>query len=160
LEEAFQGTTRVLEWEDGRKIEAKIPPGVKSGSRVRLSGQGGYGSSGGQAGDLYLKIEVLPHERFQREGDDLKVTLPVDLYTAILGGRVPVSTLDRTVKLTIPPETDNGKQFRLRGLGMPTLKNPDKRGDLYAVVSIQIPHNLSEQEKQLFEQLQEARPSA
>lgn len=157
LEEAFHGTTRTLEWEDGRKIEAKIPRGVKNGSKVRLGGQGGLGSSGGQAGDLYLKVKVQPHDRFQREGDDLKTTVPVDLYTAVLGGKVSVSSLDRTVSLTIPPETDNGKQFRLRGLGMPNLRNPDKRGDLYAVVSIQIPHNLNEEEKKLFSQLKEAR---
>lgn len=86
--------------------------------------------------------------------------MPVDLYTAVLGGKVPVSSLDRTINLTIPPETDNGKQFRLQGLGMPKLRNPDKRGDLYAAVSIQIPHNLSKEEKQLFRQLQEARNSA
>lgn len=160
LEEAFHGTTRTLEWEDGRKIEAKIPRGVKTGSRVRLGGQGGSGSGGGQVGDLYLRVKVRPHDRFQREGDDLKTTVPVDLYTAVLGGKVPVSSLDRTVNLTIPPETDNGKQFRLRGLGMPNLQNPDKRGDLYAIVSIQIPHNLSKEEKQLFRQLKEARNSA
>jgi curved DNA-binding protein len=157
LEEAFHGTIRTLEWEDGRRIEAKIPPGVKTGSRVRLSGQGGYGSSGGQAGDLFLKVKVLPHARFQREGDDLKTTISVDLYTAILGGQVPVTSLDRVVNLTIPAETGNGKQFRLRGLGMPNLRNPDKRGDLYAIVSIEIPRNLSEKEKQLFEQLRAAR---
>lgn len=157
LEEAFHGTTRTLEWEDGKRIEAKIPPGVKNGSRIRLSGQGGYGSGGGQAGDLYLKVKVLPHERLQREGADLKTEIPVDLYTAVLGGQVPVRSLDRTVNLTIPPETDNGKQFRLRGLGMPKLRDPDKRGDLYAIVSIQIPRNLSEREKQLFRQLQIAR---
>jgi len=83
----------------------------------------------------------------------------VDLYTAVLGGKVAVSSLDRTVNLTIPPETDNGKQFRLRGLGMPKLRNPDERGDLYAEVSIQLPHNLSEEEKELFRQLKEARNS-
>lgn len=159
LEEAFHGTTRSLEWEDGRKIEAKIPRGVKSGSRVRLGGQGGLGNSGGQAGDLYLRVKVRPHDRFQRERDDLKTTVSVDLYTAVLGGKVSVSSLDRTVSLTIPPESDNGKQFRLRGLGMPNLRNPDKRGDLYAGVSIQIPHNLSEEEKQLFRQLRAARDS-
>ena len=160
LEEAFQGTSRTLEWEGGRKIEAKIPPGVKTGSRVRLGGQGGSGSSGGESGDLYLKIKVRPHDRFQREGDNLKTTVPVDLYTAVLGGKVSVSSLARTVNLTIPPETDNGKQFRLRGLGMPNLRDPDKRGDLYAVVSIQVPHNLTEEEKKLFRQLKEARKNA
>ena len=160
LEEAFHGATRLLEWEDGRKIEAKIPRGVKTGSRVRLGGQGGSGSSGGQAGDLYLRVKVLPNQRFQREGDDLKTTVAVDLYTAVLGGKVPVETLDRTVNLTIPPETNNGKQFRLSGLGMPNVRHPDKRGDLYAIVSVQIPQDLSEKEKQLFKQLREARGSA
>lgn len=160
LEEAFHGTTRSLEWEDGRRIEAKIPRGVKTGSRVRLGGQGSTGGGGAQAGDLYLRIKVRPHKRFQREGDDLKSTLPVDLYTAVLGGKVPVSSLDRTVNLTIPPETENGKQFRLRGLGMPNLRNPDNRGDLYAVVSVEIPQDLSEEEKRLFRQLKQARGSA
>lgn len=160
LDEAFHGTTRTLEWEDGRKIEAKIPPGVKTGSKIRLGGQGGSGSSGGQSGDLYLKVKVRPDDRFQREGDNLKTTVPVDLYTAVLGGKVPVNSLDRTVNLTIPPETDNGKQFRLRGLGMPKLSSPKKHGDLYAVVSVQIPHNLNKEEKQLFRQLQKARSSA
>ncbi len=157
LEEAFHGTTRGLEWENGRKIDAKIPRGVKTGSKVRLGGQGGSGSSGGKSGDLYLNVKVRPHDQFQREGDDLKITLPVDLYTAVLGGKVPVSSLDRTVTLTIPPETNNGKQFRLRGLGMPNLRKPDKRGDLYAVVSIQLPQNLNEDEKKLFTQLRDKR---
>jgi len=157
LEEAFHGTTRALEWEDGRRIEAKIPPGVKTGSRIRLSGQGGYGSGGGQAGDLYLKVKVRPNERFQREGSNLKTTIPVDLYTAVLGGRVPVNSLDRTVNLNIPPETANGRQFRLRGLGMPRLGNTDERGDLFAEVSIQMPDNLSEEEKELFRQLRSLR---
>lgn len=157
LEEAFHGTTRMLEWEDGRKIEAKIPPGVKTGSRVRLGGQGGSGIGGGQAGDLYLKVKVRPNDHFQREGDHLKITVPVDLYTAVLGGKVEVSTIDRTVKLTIPAETENGKQFRLRGLGMPNLRSADERGDLYAIVSVQLPINLSEEEKDLFRQLQAVR---
>jgi curved DNA-binding protein len=134
-------------------IEARIPRGVKTGSRVRLQGQGGTGAGGGAAGDLYLQVRVLPHDRFERDGEDLHVTVPVDLYTALLGGQVNVSTIDRTVSLTIPPETANGRVFRLRGLGMPRLKNPDERGDLYAAVEVQLPRNLSEREKELFEQL-------
>ncbi|RMG92504.1 MAG: J domain-containing protein [Chloroflexi bacterium] len=157
LEEAFYGTNRTLQWEDGRKIEARIPRGVRTGSRVRLSGQGEAGSGGGPAGDLYLKIKVAPHPVFQRDGDDLKVTIPVDLYTALLGGQVEVKTIDKTVKLTIPPETANGKVFRLRGLGMPNLRNPDKRGDLYATVDVQLPTNLTKQEKELFQKLQNMR---
>ncbi len=157
LEEAFQGTTRVLQWEDGRKIEAKIPRGVRSGSRIRLGGQGESGTSGDASGDLYLKVEVVPHAIFQRENDNLKVAVAIDLYTALLGGQVDVPTLERSVKLTIPPETANGKELRLRGLGIPKLQNPGQRGDLYVTVTVQLPQNLNQQEKQLFQQLRDLR---
>lgn len=157
LEDALHGTTLGLEWEGGRRIEAKIPPGVKTGSRIRLSGQGPSGRAGGQAGDLYLKVEVLPHPSFTREGDDLKTTVPVDLYTALLGGTVQVPTLEKSVELTIPPETANGKVFRLRGLGMPNLKNPQQRGNLYVTVQVQLPRNLSQQERELFQKLRQLR---
>jgi curved DNA-binding protein len=155
LEEAFYGTLRTLRWEDGRQIEARIPRGVKMGSRVRLQGQGGAGVGGGTAGDLYLQVRVMPHDRFERDGDDLHVTVPVDLYTALLGGQVQVSTIDRTVNLTIPAETANGRVFRLRGLGMPKLRKPDERGDLYAAVEVELPRDLSERERELFEQLRD-----
>jgi curved DNA-binding protein len=157
LEEAFYGTSRQLQWEDGRTITAKIPRGVKTGSRIRLSGQGQPGYSGGQSGDLFLVVEVLPHRTYERDGDDLRLALPVDLYTAVLGGKVEVLSLDRTVKLTIPAGTANGKQFRLSGLGMPKLRQPDERGDLFATVEIQLPKNLNEEEKKLFEQLRALR---
>jgi curved DNA-binding protein len=153
LEDAFRGSALSLQWEDGRKIEAKIPPGVRTGSRVRLSGQGEAGAVGGKAGDLYLKIEVRPHAVFERDGDDLKETVPIDLYTALLGGKVNVPTIDRSVELTIPPETANGRVFRLHGLGMPNLRDPQQRGNLYATVQVQLPHNLSEEERQLFQKL-------
>jgi curved DNA-binding protein len=157
LEDAFRGTSISLQYEDGRRIEAKIPPGVKTGSRVRLGGQGGPGASGAQAGDLYLKVEVRPHPTFTRDGDDLKVNVPVDLYTAVLGGKVSVPTLERPVELTIPPETANGRVFRLRGLGMPKLKDPQERGNLYATVQVQVPKNLSAKEKELFQELRQLR---
>jgi curved DNA-binding protein len=159
LEEAFSGSTRILQWEGGRKIEAKIPPGVKTGSRIRLRGQGEKGASGGDAGDLFLRVEVLPHKEFQREGNNLRVNVPVDLYAMLLGGEVEVHSLDRTVKLTIPPETENGKVFRLSGLGMPKLNSPKNRGNLLAKVEVQLPQNLNEQEKKLFKQLKELRRS-
>ena len=149
LEEAFHGTTRLLTFEDGRRIEATIPPGVKTGSKVRLSGQG---TSGG--GDLYLKISVKPHAKFTRDEDDLKIDHPVDLFTALLGGETQVSTVDKTVSLTIPAETDSGKTFRLRGLGMPKLGKLSKRGDLYVTVQIQLPKNLTEDQKQKLLELQ------
>ncbi len=157
LEDAYRGASLNLQWEGGRKIEARIPPGVKTGSKIRLSGQGQPGFGGGQAGDLYLKVDVRQHPLFNREGDDLKVKVPVDLYTAVLGGKVSVPTLDRSVELTVPPGTSNGKTFRLRGLGMPHLKNPEERGNLYASVDIQLPTNLSPQEQELFEKLRDIR---
>jgi curved DNA-binding protein len=160
LEEAFHGTTRSLQWENGRTLEAKIPRGVDTGSRIRLSGQGQPGAAGAPAGDLYLTIELLPHATFQREGDDLKVAVPVDLYTALLGGQSEVRTLDKSVNLTIPAETPNGKVFRLRGLGMPKLKNPDQRGDLYVTVDVQLPRQLSAPEKELLAQLRGMRRAA
>ncbi len=155
LEEAFRGTTCSLQWEDGRRIEAKIPAGVKTGSKIRLGGQGEAAPSGGQAGDLYLKVEVLPHATFTRDGDDLRVNVAIDLYTAILGGKISVPTLERSVELTVPPETANGKVFRLRGLGMPNLRNPQERGNLYATLQVQLPKGLSQQEKELFQKLRD-----
>ena len=90
LEDAFHGTSVSLQWEGGRRIEAKVPPGVRTGSRVRLSGQGESGMSGGPPGDLYLKVSVRPHDLFKRDGDNLKINVPVDLYTALLGGTISV----------------------------------------------------------------------
>ena len=153
LEEAFSGTTRVLQWEDGRRIEARIPQGVKTSSRVRLSGQGQPGSGGASSGDLYLDVNVLPHGVFTREGDDLRRTVPIDLYTALLGGTVQVAALDRTVDLKIPAGTQNGRTFRLRGLGMPNLRQPDQRGDLYVTVDVRLPEHLTDEERRIVEQL-------
>ncbi len=157
LEEAYRGSSRTLQL-DGERIEVKIPKGVKTGSRVRVAGKGEPGRNGGKPGDLYLKITVAPHAQFQREGDNLRLKLPVDLYTMILGGEVQVPTLDRPLILNIPPETDNGKVFRLRGKGMPNVKKPDKHGDLYVEASAKLPKNLTEQEKELFRQLRALRP--
>lgn len=152
LEDAFRGSTVSLQFEDGRRIEAKVPAGVKTGSKVRLSGQAGA-ASGGQPGDLYLKIKIRPHPTFTQSGTDLKVNIPVDLYTALLGGKVSVPTLDRPVELTIPAGTSNGQTFRLRGLGMPGLKDTQERGNLLATVEVRLPTRLSHEEKELFEKL-------
>lgn len=157
LEEAFHGATRTLQWDNGRSIQAKIPRGVDTGSRIRLSGQGETGQAGGPTGDLYLLVEMLPHATLQRDGDDLKLKLPVDLYTAVLGGQVEVRTIDKSVTLTIPAETANGKVFRLGGLGMPNLRQPDKRGNLYVTVEIKLPHKLTVREKELFAELRKLR---
>ncbi len=156
LEEAFNGASRILRIGE-RRIEVKIPRGAKTGTKVRVRGEGGEGATGGQKGDLYLDIEVIPHPTFERVGDDLYTELPVDLYTAILGGEASVPTLKGKIKLRIPPETQSGRTFRLKSQGMPQLKQPDERGDLYAKVVVQLPQNLTPEEIALFEELADMR---
>jgi curved DNA-binding protein len=156
LEEAFHGTTRSIQIGD-RRIEARIPAGVRSGSRIRLAGQGAPGVAGGPAGDLYLNVEVAPHAQFERDGDDLRVTVPVDIYTAASGGEVRVPTLDGAVMLKIPPRTQADRVFRLRGQGMPRLEMPTERGDLYARVKLILPEPLSDSELETLQQLAQAR---
>ncbi len=151
LEEAYSGTTRRVRI-GNRTLEVKIPAGVRSGSRVRMAGEGGPGQ-GGARGDLYLVVELLPHPTFRLEGDDLFTEVPVDIYTAILGGEVAVPTPKGQVMLKIPPETQGGRTFRLRGQGMPHLGKPQIHGDLLVQVRIQVPQQLSEKEKQLFREL-------
>ncbi len=145
LEEAFHGTQRTLEVGD-RRIEACIPPGVRTGSRIRLTSQGAEGSGGSPPGDLYMVIEVLPHPRFDRDGDDLTTEIMVDALTAAIGGDVRVPTLEGGVLLKIPPRTQADKTFRLRGKGMPKLERPMERGDLYARVKLVLPEPLSDGE--------------
>jgi curved DNA-binding protein len=144
FDEAFRGTRRVFQIDD-RRIEATIPAGVRTGSRVRLSGQGGPGAGGGPGGDLYLVIEVEPDARFERRGDDLYSDANVDFYRAVLGGEVRVPTPDGAVALRLPPRTQAGQSFRIRGKGMPALGGTG-RGDLYARVKIMLPADLTDEE--------------
>lgn len=139
-----------------KELEVSIPRGVKTGSRVRISGKGGPGISGGPGGDVYLVIKVIPNNRFERSGDDLIEMLSIPLHTAVLGGEVRVTTLNGQVALTVPAGTQNGRQFRLRGKGMPKIGS-DQSGDLLVRTSVDIPTNLSERERQLFEELRELR---
>lgn len=156
LEEAFKGTTRILRIGE-RRIKVRIPRGAQTGTKVRVRSEGGSGQAGGPNGDLYLEIKVTPQPTFERAGDDLHLELPVDLYTAVLGGEATVSTFKGKIKLKIPPETQSGRTFRLKGQGMPHLKQPDERGDLYVRVMIQIPENLTDEEFALFEELADLR---
>ena len=155
LEEAFHGTTRILE-RDGRRIRIKIPPGARNGTRVRVAGQGDSGYEDGTSGDLYLNITVKPHPVFEREKDNLRCDIDVDLYTAVLGGHAQISALHSNISLRIPAGTNSGKTFRLRGKGMPNPRNPQQRGDILATVQIHVPQELSPHERELFEEL--ARP--
>jgi curved DNA-binding protein len=156
LDEAFKGTTRVLSI-GGRRIKVKIPRGAKTGTKVRVRGEGAPGQGGASKGDLYLEVKVMPHDLFERVGDDLYAELPVDLYTAVLGGEAIVPTFRGRVKLKIPAETQSGRTFRLKGQGMPKLGDADERGDLYAKVMVQLPENLTPEEIELFEELADIR---
>ena len=150
LEEAYAGTTRVLQRGSVRK-EFKIPPGAKTGTKIRFAGSGSSAASSfdGSTGDLYLVVNVTSHPKFRREGDDLHLDLPVEAPMAILGGEVSVPTLGGEVVLRLPPETQAGKIIRLSGRGMPRLRQPQEHGDLYAHIVITIPQDISEAERKL-----------
>jgi len=151
LEEAYTGTTRLLQRGSMRK-EFKIPPGANTGTKIRFASGGSSANSplgGSSSGDIYLVVNVTPHPKFRREGDDLHMDLPVEAYTAILGGQVRVPTLGGEVVLTLPSETQAGKIFRLSGRGMPRLRQPQEHGDLYARIVITVPQHISEAERKL-----------
>ncbi|MGA2112414.1 MAG: DnaJ C-terminal domain-containing protein [Anaerolineales bacterium] len=156
LEEAFRGTERTVQ-ENSRRLQVRIPAGASTGTRLRLAGEG-HRVRGAEPGDLYLVVKVSPHARFRREGDDLYLDQGVDLYTLLLGGEVPVRTLDeKTILLKIPPETQPGKRFRLSGLGMPRLHSNGTSGDLYVQAQAELPTNLSDEEKNLLRRLAQLR---
>jgi curved DNA-binding protein len=156
LEEAFSGANRVIRVGE-RRLEVKIPKGARTGTKIRIRNEGAEGIAGGARGDLYLEIVLASHAVFQWLGDDLHLELPVNLYSAILGGEAIVPTLKGKIKLRIPPESQSGRLFRLKGQGMPKLKNPDERGDLYAKVMVTLPENLTDTEIELFEELADLR---
>ena len=189
LREAFHGTTRAFEIQlpetcdvcfgtgmDGselcyacggsgsvlrrRKIEVDIPSGIREGQKVRVAGKGSPGVDGGKPGDVLLKVRIKPDPAFAFDGNDLRVDVEAPLYTALLGGEVIVRTLTGKVALTIPPETQNGKVFRLRRQGWPTMTGGKERGDLLARIVVTLPTGLSERERELFEELRAARSSA
>jgi curved DNA-binding protein len=155
LEEAFHGANRALQIGD-RQIEARIPPGADTGARVRFAGQGAPGVGGGSPGDVYLVVEVLPHERFERDGDDLTTDADLDIFTAAVGGEARVQTIDGNILLKIPPRTQAGRVFRLRGKGMPRRGQPGQRGDLYARARLVLPERLSDDDLATLRQLKQA----
>jgi curved DNA-binding protein len=150
LEEAYHGTTRSFT-QNGSTFTAKIPRGAKNGTKIRLRGKGNIGPAG--QGDLFLVVKVTPHEKFKRVGNNLEVSVPVDVVTAVLGGNVTVPTLTGSVALKIPAGTQGGQTFRLRNKGMPHLRQPNDSGALMAKITIQIPKNLTAEELKLYEKL-------
>lgn len=145
LEEAYHGTTRTIDT-NAKRIQAKIPKGISTGSKVRLAGQGTQGIGGGPNGDLFLIITVEPNSTFTREGNDLTTEAAVNFYTAILGGEVMVRTLSGNIALKIPPLTQGKTKLRLRGKGMPQLENPKHYGDLFVQLQLTLPDDLSKDE--------------
>jgi len=146
LDEAYQGTTRVLQ-SDGKQKQVRIPAGVRTGSKVRVAGAGPNGL------DLYLIIGVQDDKRFERRGNDLHTTATVNVFTAILGGEAEVETLSGKIKLNIPAGTQPEQVFRLAGRGMPSVKSPKEKGDLYVRLKVQIPKYLSAKQRELLEEI-------
>src|SRR6266850_1682537 len=157
LAEAYKGTERTLELRlpDGntRRLSVKIPAGVKDGQRIRLAGQGAPGGGGGASGDLFLRVRVRPHPVFQRDGDDLRMELPVTLHEALLGAEVTVPTLKGRVSLRIPPETQNGRTIRLAGQGLP--RKDGGFGDLYVTVRVVLPTKLTDEDREYIQKIGE-----
>jgi curved DNA-binding protein len=154
VEEAYRGTRRSVTLEGGgetRTLEVTIPAGVTSGQRIRLAGQGGRGTEGASAGDLYLIVRIAPHPKYRVEGRDLYVELPLAPWEAALGTTAAVDTPDGEAKVKVPAGTSSGRRLRLRGRGLPNPRG--KPGDLFAEVRIVVPKELSAQERRLFEEL-------
>ncbi len=157
LEQACHGVTRRLTIKhDGhaRTVDVRIPAGVGDGSRVRVAGEGEHGVGSAASGDLFLRVHVQPHQRFERKGRDLHTTIQVAVTTAVLGGEADVVSIDgHALRLKIPACTQNGQVFRLKGHGMPTVGKPDDRGDVYATVAVVLPRSLTPEQRALYEQL-------
>jgi molecular chaperone DnaJ len=148
---ACNGAGRVVK---ERTLSVNIPQGVEDGTRIRLSGEGEAGLRGGPAGDLYIFLSIKPHELFQRDGSDVFCRVPISMTTAALGGQIEVPTLDGTMsRVKVPEGTETGKQFRLKGKGMPMLRST-ATGDLYIQVDVETPKNLSRKQRDLLEEFE------
>ena len=136
-------------------IKVKIPPGVDTGSRVKLRGMGGARVIGGPSGNLYIELTVRPHPIFKRDGNNIYVEVPVTVVEAVIGGKIKVPTLDRTVAMTLPPGTDSGKKFRLKGKGIPN-KKTGIAGDQFAVIKIVVPKKVTNKTKEALQEIEKA----
>jgi curved DNA-binding protein len=154
VEDAYRGGRRTITFPGRggpRTLEVNIPAGVTDGQRIRLAGQGGQGSDGAQAGDLYLRVRIADDPRYRVEGRDVYVDLPVAPWEAVLGAKVPVRTPGGDATVTVPPGTSSGRRLRLRGKGLPNAKGTP--GDLYAEVRIVVPGQVTDEQRRLWEQL-------
>lgn len=147
-----QGVERVR-----KTINVKIPRGVKEGSKIRLKGEGGFGTGGGERGDLYLKVRMKEHPIFERDEENLYCEVPISPLEALDGGEIDVPGMDESPSMQLPPNTQSGQQFRLQGLGMPKI-NSDERGDLFVTVRIQLPSELSDDQKEALQAFSDYNP--
>ena len=158
LEDAYHGAMRRFTIQhdgDARSVDVRIPAGVTEGSRVRVPAEGERGSGGAKAGDLYLRIRLAPNAQFERKGRDLYARVPIPLITAVLGGEADVKTIaGKSLRLKIPPTTQNAQVFRLKGHGMPATVKSGEHGDLYATVDVQMPRELTPEQRIHYEALQ------
>jgi len=152
LEEAYHGTKWLIQL-NGQTIKVTIKPGAADQQMLRIPGRGAGGLSGGPNGDLYLTVKIAPHPEYQRKGNDLHRDLPVNLYTAVLGGKAEIMTLKGKITVNIPKGTPNGKELRLQGLGMPVYGKKGKFGDLMVKVDIVLPEHLGAEEMDMFGKL-------
>ncbi|NDP22341.1 MAG: J domain-containing protein [Paludibacter sp.] len=143
---------------NGKNIRITIPAGIENGQTIKITGHGGAGLNGGPNGDLYITFSVVNDARFKRLGKDLYRTIQLDIFTAILGGKLTVETLNGKVKLTVNPETQNATKIKLKGKGFPVYKQEGQFGDLYITFSIKIPTNLSDKQRELFTELAKIQP--
>jgi curved DNA-binding protein len=158
LRDAYTGTEAMVNL-DREKIRIKVPPGVKDGQLLRVRGKGGKAPRGGERGNLLLKINVEKDPRFERKENDLYTEIKVPLYTAILGGKATIDTFSGDFSITIPKEIQNGKVIRLKGLGMPVYGQKNRFGDLYISIAVELPEQLTQEERDLFRKLAAIRPS-
>jgi curved DNA-binding protein len=152
LEEAYQGGKRTITV-NGKNLRINIKPGVKDGQTIKLKGSGGPGMQGGENGDLYITFRIAPHEQFTRKDDDIYIETAVPVYLAALGGETIVNTLSGQLKIRLKPGTQNGTMLRLKGKGFPVYNQAGRFGDLYIKVNLQLPENLTDAEKELFQQM-------
>lgn len=136
------------------RITVKIPRGIREGERLRVQGKGNAGRFGGEAGDLYIKIKLLPHPLFEVSGNDIVYTFPISIFDAVLGKEIEIPTLEGKISLKVPPGTDSGTRLRIKGKGLPDRNG--RRGDMFVQVKLVVPKNLDEEEKRSFEKLRDA----
>jgi curved DNA-binding protein len=159
LEDVAKGTQKILNV-NGEKIEVKFKAGITDGTTLKISGKGLPGKNGGPNGNLLITVKVKEHNLFERKGNDLYLDTYVDLFSALLGGTAKVTTLQGTLEIKIPPESQSGRKLKLKGQGLPNYSDNRKKGDLYIKLLIKIPVNLSDKEKELFKELKEIRESS